>query len=64
MGLAVEEHAETCAIELNSERIDRSERRMSDGAKKVRINQREEQVANRELLNEQKDELYGPGIAD
>ena len=32
--------------------------------KKARINQREEQVANRELLNEQEDELYGPGIAD
>ena len=25
---------------------------------------REEQLANRELLNEQEDELYGPGIAD
>ena len=53
MGLAVGEHAETCAIELNSEKIDLSERRMSDRAKKARINQREEQLANRELLNGQ-----------
>ena len=64
LGITLGPEAEACAARLDEERIQRSERRFSDVAKNARIQLREEQVANRELLYDEEGELYAPGIGD
>lgn len=64
MGINVGRRARTCASRLDAERVDRSERRVSDVVKRARIEQRENQAAQRELLQDQEGEVYGPGIED
>ena len=56
--------AEMCAARLDEDRINRSEQRVSDAAKRARIEQCEQRIAQRESLLEQEDELYGPGTTD
>ena len=64
LGITLGPQAEMCAAQLDETRIDNSERRMSDAAKRARIQQREDHVANQEHLRDEEGELYGPGIAD
>lgn len=64
MGVNIGLNAQAFVHRRNDSRIDRSERRLSDFAKKARISNREEKTALREFVEEEEGVLYGSGIAD
>ncbi|XP_014472349.1 PREDICTED: uncharacterized protein LOC106743225 isoform X2 [Dinoponera quadriceps] len=64
MGCSIGRSAHAYVERRDKARISRSEQRMSDAAREVRISAREEQSALRNLQEEEEGILYAPGIAD
>lgn len=64
MGVNIGLNAQAYVHQRNDSRIDRSERRLSDIAKQVRISNREEKTALHDFFEEEEGVLYAPGIAD
>jgi len=64
MGISIGPYANMYASERDDKRIQRSELRVSEGAKRARMAKKDELVAEKVFYEEEEGLLYGPGIAD
>jgi len=64
MGISIKPQANIYASDRNDKRIQRSEFRVSEGAKRARIAKKDELSAEKAFYEEEEGLLYGPGIAD
>lgn len=64
MGVTVGQQAQIYANSRDESRIDRSEKRSTDAAKKARIATREEKSAEQDFFEHEEGPLYGLGLTD
>jgi len=64
MGVSIGPYANMYASERDDKRIQRSEFRVSEGAKRARMGKKDELLDEKAFYEEEEGLLYRPGIAD